>query len=255
MAEKKAAWFAKGEEGRAKAKQADEEAKQRGEKAFRRFRLEKDSSALITHLDTPDFFFYEHQLKLGPKTFRNVTCIRDSDNCPLDEQGLNPGYVLAGTVISHKPWKDKAGKIHKNQKQLIVYKGKARETILRKIEKNEGNIQYCVFEMSRGSSQTECATGEDMEFKKRLTAKEVKMLTPAGQDPNEFIKPFDYAEEFAPLTAKELRKIAGQAAPVGAEDDDEDSPLKGKENGKGKKDEEEDDDEKGTGGKSIEDII
>jgi hypothetical protein len=204
MAEKK--WFATGDEGRERAKQADEEAKKRREKQFDRFFLAKDSSALVTFLDTPAFFFYEHQLKIGKSFHNHFTCIRDFDECPIDAAGFNPSYVLAGTIISHKPWKDKNNKVHNNQKQKIIFKGRARENIIRKIDKNDGDIKGCVFEMNRGSSDTECATGEDFELKKRLSPKELKMLVPTGQDAAEFLKPFNYMEEFAPLSAKELRK-------------------------------------------------
>jgi cobalamin biosynthesis protein CobT len=187
---------------------------------------------------------HEHSVKIG-KEFRNYfTCRKEMDTCPLCEAGYNTSYVLVATIISHKKWKDKSGKIHTNQKQLIVFKSKAREAILRRIKKNDGDITRCVFEMSRGTAQGECATGEDFELIKQLSPKEIKQLVPAGEDVEKFLKPLDYAKLLAPKEIKELSKIAGQAAPIGSDDYDDDDDDDKKDKKKKSADDDDDNDSK-----------
>lgn len=242
-------WFATGDEGRQKAKQVDEEAKQRQQnKGLMRFWLESDSSSKATFLDTPNFFLHEHQIKIGKSYHNYFTCIKEFDTCPLCESGDVPSYVVVATVISHKKWKDNKGVEHNNQKQLVVFKGKARNAILRKIEKQEGDLERCVFDFTRDSSPTTCSTGEDFDFIKRLSKKEIRQLVPAGQDPDEFLAPFDYEKIFEPKSAEELRKIVGLAEPVGSakDDDDDDKPSKAK----SKKNDDDDDDDAKSKSKS-----
>ena len=224
----KASWYQTGKTGATKAKKIDAENKKKREQGgseIMRFWLESDSSAMVTFLDTPSFFYYEHNLKLGGKYFNFFTCLQDFDTCPLceDDQQSRASYVLAGTVISHKKFTDKDGKTHTNQKQLFVAKGRARQRLLKQIERREGNLKGCVFEMSRGTGQTESSVGEDFEFVKRLDAKTLLKFAQGDsvEKKKEWLKPFDYPTLLAPKSAEELRKIIGQADPIGssAEDD------------------------------------
>jgi hypothetical protein len=217
-------WYLKGQAGVSRAKQEDEAAKLRREQAQnkgpRRLWLANDTSTKLSFLDNPQFFLYEHQLKLGGNWRNWFTCRKDIDSCPVCESGDNPSYVVVATVINHREWKDKDGKDHKNEKQLAVFKGKARERILKRVEQCDGDLKGCVFEFSRGSSNTEASTGEDFVFlNKRLTDAQLLSLAPKGSDKS-WVEPFDYAELLEPRTIEELRRIVGGETPVGSEDGD-----------------------------------
>lgn len=221
MAKAKTSWYLKGSAGINRAKQEDEAAKMRREQAAnkgpRRLWLKNDTSTKLTFLDNPQFFLYEHQLKIGGN-FRNwFTCRKDIDSCPVCEAGDQPSYIVVASVINHREWADKEGKTHKNEKQLAVFKSKARERILKRVEQCDGDLKGCVFEFSRGSQTTECSTGEDFVYlNKRLTEAQLLSLAPKGSDKS-WIEPFDYADMLQPRTIEELRKIAGGEVPVGSE--------------------------------------
>lgn len=220
----KKSWYQKGNDGKKRAETLDREAKARRDAMGpRRFWLDYDSSAKVTFLDTPSFFLLEHNLKLGNKFYNYFTCIQDMDTCPLCEAGENPSYILVGTIINHKKWVDKKEVTHQHEKQLFVAKGKARERLLKQIERREDDLAFCIFELSRGSSSTECATGEDFEWLKRISkAKLAKVpgVIPDKKDES-YLEPFDYEKIFAPKSVKELRKLVGGDDPVGGEEPDE----------------------------------
>jgi len=239
-------WYQKGKDGVKRSKQEDAAAKARREqRGPRRFWLDNGTSAKATFLDTPAFFLYEHNIKIG-KDFHNFfTCIKDLDTCPLCEAKYMPSYIMVGTIINHKKSVDKKGQVHQHEKQLIVLKGQARQNMLRKIKKRGGDITMTRFEMSRGDSSTECATGEDFEFLGKVDKKKLLALKPADVDPKEWLKPFDYEEIFAPKTAKELAKLAGVDAPVGSdsEDEEEEDEFDDAEDTEDEESEDEDEDE------------
>jgi|WetSurMetagenome_2_1015567.scaffolds.fasta_scaffold103231_2 hypothetical protein len=248
------AWYSTGKAGWKRAKEEDAAAKARREqRGPRRFWLDYDKSAKIVFLDTPDFFVHEHNLKIGGKYFNYATCLREIDTCPPCDEGDNPSYIVAGTIINLTPWTDKEGKEHKNEKQLFVAKGRARQRLMKQIERRGGELTGCVYEMSRGNSTTECSTGEDFEYIK--TVKKLSDLLKAapvdkkGQPDPTFIEPFNYAEIFAPKTSAELRAMLGLSAPVGSEEDEdneeeEERPAKkDKKKKKASKPEPEDDDD------------
>lgn len=150
-------WFQRGKEGIEKSKQIDAAIKTRREQSGAiRFWLKADESAKFTFLDSPDFFLHEHNLKLGGKFFNFFTCIQEADTCPICESGDNPSYVLVATVINHREYTDKEGKKHKNQKQLLVLKGRAKDKIIRQIEKRQ-DLKFCTYESHRGAGPTECS--------------------------------------------------------------------------------------------------
>jgi len=149
-------------------------------------------------------------------------CLQDFDSCPICESGSNASYVLAGTVISHKKFTDKDGNEHNSQKQLFVAKGKARQHLLRQIDRREGDLRGCVYEMSRGTTQTESSVGEDFEFIKRLSQAELLKIAPGKtkEEKMDWLKPYDYAELLKPKSADELRKIVGIGPPVGSDEEE-----------------------------------
>lgn len=223
-------WYSSGDEGRAKSKQVDKETKEKRAQGFQRFWLENDSSAKITFLDNPDFFIYEHNLQLGGKWFNFYTCLKDFDTCPLCESGDKPSYAAVCSIIDHRKWTDGENNERSNEKKLFVARGKARQTLLRRLEeKHKGDMVGCVYELSRGTTKTESSTGEDFDYlDKKLTAKQMKAFIPKGLD-EDWLKPYNYEERLAPKSADELRKIVGAPAPVGSEEESKKETKKEKE--------------------------
>lgn len=235
----KKTWFSKGKTGRAQSSKVDVEAKARQEQRKNqpyRFWLEADSSGKITFLDTPEFFLWEHNLKMAGKYGNFFTCLKEFDVCPICEDlGEQSGFIVVATIIDHRKWTDKDGNEHKNQKKLYVARGRARQRIIKQIERRKGSLQYCAYDVARGTSQTESNVGEDIEFLKKLTKAQLSKLAPKGKDaptPDEWMKPFDYEKMFEPKTPEWLRKnVTHGEAPVGTEDtvnekgDDDDLPF------------------------------
>lgn len=228
-------WYSTGKDGMAKSKQEDEAQKQRREQQKDmpwRFRLNSNEEHVkFVLLDTPMFFIREHNLQIGGKYGNYFTCITDFDTCPLDTLG-NSSYGVAATGIDTRTWTDSKDVEHKNQKRLVVFKGKAREKIVRMIESKK-DLQYAVLEFSRGSGATESATGEDIEFLKKLTREQLKGFVPKGET-MKWLDPFDYAKILAPKSLTELSKLAGTASPVGSGTEETEEKEDGK-TGKGKK--------------------
>ncbi len=215
-------WFQTGNAGWKNSKKERDEAKARKaarDNSMMRFYLQPDSSAKFTFLANPDFFIYEHNLHLDGKWFNFFTCLGHTGNCPVCDSGDKPSYVLIGEGICHKKWTDKDGNERKNQRMLIVLKGKALEVFQRRMEKLKGNVKFCCFEFTRGTGSTECSTGEDIEFIKRLDAATIKKLCPADKKPKEYFKLTDLPKMFKPKDAKALRAVVGADDPFGGDDD------------------------------------
>lgn len=227
-------WYSKGKIGVEKSKQVDAEAKARREAKSGSFRfyLKHGTEAKIFFLDNPEFFFSEHNLKIGGSFYNYVTCLADFDTCPPCESGEAPSYSVAGTIIDFSKFEDRKGNKHLVSKKLFVARGKARQHILKQIDRRDGNLTNCLYIASRGDGQTECGTGEDFEFLKKVSLKNVKALVSKlwdqegkeyiEKDLDEFLIPFDYPKEFAPKKPAELRKLLGGSVPVGSEEDSAD---------------------------------
>lgn len=227
---KKTGWYQTGKEGNEKASQVDAQAKARRDaRGPMRFRLNNDSAAKVTFVDTPSFFFSEHNLNLNNSWNNFFTCLSDFDDCPPCADGDNASYVVVGTVIDHSEYAAKDGTVYKDQKKLFVAKGKARQNLLRQISRRDGDLAFKLYEIFRGSNPTECGTGETLEFLKEISKASLKKYIKKQWDKEgkeykekeleEFLLPFDYTKIFAPKSPEELRKIIGGEVPTGADDD------------------------------------
>jgi hypothetical protein len=226
MAEKP--WYQVGEEGVKRSREVDAANELKRDQSRQwRFRLQKNEKAKITFLDNPVFFYTEHTVKLG-NDFLHLTCIQERDTCPMCQANMPQSYCLAATVINHNEYVSKrTGEKFRNQKQLIVLKGRAKNAVMRQIEKNDGNIQFMMFDVERGPEMTGAATGEIFEPIKRIEIAKLAKVAPKPpedcKDVKQFIKdwlkPINYPTELAPKSADDLRRIMGGQAPVGANDD------------------------------------
>ena len=114
-----------------------------------------------------------------------------------------------GTCINHNSYVAKNGKEYKNQKQLLVLKSTAKKVIDKLTKRQKGDLRFAVLEVERDKDQKSLRTGEIFEFVKKLSEEKVKGFAPTDVDATEWIKPLDYATEFAPLTEAEMMKIMG----------------------------------------------
>lgn len=178
-------------------------------------------------------YLREHQLYLGGSWINFETCTSDFDNCPLCDAGMRPSYVVAATIIDHSEYILKrgpnAGTVIKNAKRLAVFKSTARVKVLKQKDKKErgGDLTGCTFDLTR-YKENECATGEEFEFVEKLSIEDLKKLAPEfvlgknGRepvDPDEWIKPYNYAEVFKPKTAEQLTTLIGGKPAVGSDKD------------------------------------
>jgi hypothetical protein len=212
-------WFKQGEEGAASAKAEDERRQAEFAGMVSRFWLKPDKSTKIIFLDSKGFYYREHQIKKNGSWLNWETCISDigEDDCPVCENGYKYAYVCAFSIIDCSKYTDKRGNKVTARKKLMICKSTARNKILKRKEKLDGDLTGCIFEVTR-YNEKESSTGEDFEFLQRVTVEEIKELCPQGDDAAEFIKPYDYIDLFQPKTVDELREFVGVKAPIGAED-------------------------------------
>jgi len=207
-------WYQTGGEGEARAGQLREEMQK--DRGPRRFWLNVGKSAKVTFLDGAGFFVFEHNLKLDGRWGNFFTCRKDFSECPVCDAGHKPSYVAVFTVIDHSQYEGKDGKVYKNQKKLLVLKSGVLPKVSRKRDQAGGDLTYSLMMFSR-DGQKEANTGEDVEFLKKLAKNDVLKLKPAGMSDEEWLKPYDYMQLFAPKTVEELRAVVGEAAPVGSD--------------------------------------
>jgi hypothetical protein len=218
MAEKK--WFKEGNDGVSESKRSDAEAKAKRESKIQRFYLKSGFSGKVVFIDTPLFFLYEHNIEIKGKYGNFFTCIDEIATCPICEAGNTPAYVVAGTVIDMTRIEGTDGKVYQYDKKLFVAKGMARQHLLKQIERRGGDLKFCVFNMARGDSPTECSIGEDFEFVARMdrskmvdTVKAIlknKKKEITRERVVEYLTPFDYVKVFQPRPIEELNKLFGK---------------------------------------------
>lgn len=211
-------WYKEGAEGVEAVKEDDEQRKALFD-APRRFWLKPDTSTKVCFLDTKGFFYKEHQFYRDGHWRNWETCISDisEEDCPPCEAGHKYSYNCAFSIIDLTKYTDKKGNKVTASKKLLILKAGARNKVLKQKERRDNDLAHCVFDVTRFTKK-ECSTGEDFEFLKRATADELKELCPAGENPDEWLTPFNYLEMFQPKSAEELRKLVGVAPPVGSED-------------------------------------
>jgi hypothetical protein len=223
MGEQNMNFLKSGDEGRKffeEEKQRQKEQAEQGNVREWRFKLSPSSTGYVVFLDDIDTFLLEHQYSRivnGKTNYYNYeTCIRDIEGeCPLCENGDNASLVSVSTIVDFTEYIKKDGTKAAPRKKIIVLKKGGTERFLRKQEKLKG-LKFKKFEIFRSSDQKGEATGTDVEYEKDVDVEALKKFCPEGQDANEWIKPFDYAELFKPKTAKEIRALIGISEPVGS---------------------------------------
>lgn len=217
-------WFKEGSDGwgghTAEKKSIEEDRARR----VWRFWQPRNSTAKITILDNPYFFAHEHNVQVGGKFGNFYTCKAPAgEHCLVcDYDNGKPSYCLFFSVIDHSLYTTKKGKRIQHQKKLFAAKAKVIDVIKRRIESLEGDIKGCVFEVSRGSGDKECATGEDIVYTgKRLNEDQLlqlgKKIAPEGISAQEYISPFDYPKILAPKSDEVISSELRIPLPMGSD--------------------------------------
>lgn len=97
----------------------------------------------------------------------------------------------------------------------MVLKQGGRERWLKR-QKKLGGLAFKKFEVTRSRDKKGEATGTMEDYEKEVDPEILKQLAPSDVDANEWLKPYNYEELFAPKSAAELRKLIGISEPVGS---------------------------------------
>lgn len=230
-------WYKTGQDG--EEQQVVEEKKVEEEmNAPRRFWLPPNTSKNIVFLDSAGLFFKEHSYKAGGKWGNFISCLSDmgGEECPFCEDGMRYSYVCAFSIIDLSVFETKRDNIMVTaSKKLFIAKGSVTKKLLKKRERQEGNLIGCKFEVTRYDKK-EASTGSDFDFIERLSTEQMNALRmtsgPYSLKKEDWLVPYDYVKLFQPKTAPELRRILGKAATAGSDSDIIDIPASDKETAK-----------------------
>jgi len=217
-------WYKTGSDGAAQQEEEEKKVEEEMNKP-RRFWLAPGKTTQIVFLDSAGFFFKEHSYKAGGQWGNFVTCISDmgGEDCPFCDENMRYSYVCAFTVLDLTQFNTKKdNQLITASKKLFVTKGTATKKLLKKRERQQGDLVGCKFEVTR-YEQKEVSTGSDFEFIERLTPKDMAALRmtsgPYSIPANEWLVPFDYMKAFEPKTPHEMRKLLGKAEPIGSDNE------------------------------------
>lgn len=246
-------YFHRGSEGRSKSVEVREEQKRRqdvnskkGRLPFRFWVPVGETREIIIVDERPDFFAYEHNIKLNGKWGNTFLCIDEWDSCPICSEVGPSYYGMFLTIIDLTPFKDRNGVEHEFSRKLMVVKPSQHKKFLRDAERR-GSLRGAIYECSRDGPK-DPAVGNDIQFLEDIPEEELlenyisEWTDKEGKVHTENIgeAPINYEEMFGePPTNEELRAIVGGTAPSGSKHE-HDQEFK---DDKGKKDDWDDDDD------------
>lgn len=164
------------------------------------------------------FFQYEHNLQ-DPKTgYWNVFtgCIKETEICPVCEQeGKESYYALYLSVIDLTEYEDKHGNVVEFSRKLMPVKSGQIGKFLRRLEKNNGSLRGCLFELSRDGDR-DPQIGNDIEFIEVVPEEELETYIREWEDKEgktheeDCSQVLDYDELFPAPTEESLNKLIGR---------------------------------------------
>lgn len=181
-----------------------------------RFWLPSDGTSKIVFLDDNPPIVEEHQIQIDGDWRNWFTCLRMvGESCPIcDKLDSKPYTVGFYTVLDTTEWKDKQGRVHKNEIKLFPAKFKTLQ-VLKRLSAKRGSLDGCMFEVYRSSSDAP-NTGDVFDFEKKLSMDEILAMNPEA-------KPLNYAEILEPKSSSEmldvLRKATKKSSSSYADDD------------------------------------
>lgn len=182
----------------------EKEVEERQKNFVNRFWLPADTTTSIVFLDDNPPIIEEHQLQIDGDWRNWFTCLRLlGESCPICDKADNKAYTVGFyTILDQTEWKDKQGKIHKNEMKLFPAKFKTLQ-VLKRLSAKRGSLEGCVFEVTRSTSDAP-NTGDIFDFEQKLSKEQILELNPNA-------KPFDYSEVLAPKNAGELMNVMKKA--------------------------------------------
>jgi len=143
------------------------------------------------------FTFDEHHVTFDGDWRGYFTCLRKNNPpCPLCSRGDRSYFIGMFTVLAS--WTDDAGN-EKWGKRLLPAKLETVERIRRKAARQNGQLQFCKFEVFR-STKKAATVGDEFELIKQMTKAEVTALLPEGVD----LEPVPYMEAFKPISRADM---------------------------------------------------
>lgn len=168
-----------------------------------------------------DFFvYYEHNLMLNGKWGNTFVCTKDIEPCPICAAQDRPSFVGAFTVIDHREYKGKEGKVYKDMPKLFIAK---KETIkqLQMLGVKRGGLAGCTFDVARTGDKSP-SVGSMFDFTSKTPIAELQekysRKNPETGKVETYFVAADYEREVAYKTADELREAIpslAQVAPMG----------------------------------------
>lgn len=221
-------WLQTGEDSaklEKQAKEAAELAKEQQGKMWRFF-LKEGEDAKITFVDgdlSKEGFllphrYYEHMVMLNNK-WQNFVCPKltlpnAKDCCPFCEGQDRASLVALFTVIDHRSFTGKDGKVYKDSPKLLVAKPMTVE-ILNKIAQKRGGLAGASFDVSR-TGKKDAAVGNLFDFTEKLDLATLKakytrkVKDASGKETLEtYFVPAKYEEEIVFRTGAELKAMPG----------------------------------------------
>lgn len=212
----------RGEEGMKKVEEWEKQAElsRRGGKLNKKFKLAVNSKATGILIDDACVFVKMHTgIKVG-NGFHDKVCISELGPCPPCEEKLTvAGMLCAGTLINRTGFVNDDDERIKNYKQLLMLKGEAKQEFLHQrslLEKKYGKddpLKLTIWKFRRGKDPKSINTGVHFECVGRISkARLIEKLKADGVRPDsweEFLKPFNYEEIFAPEDEETLRAFLG----------------------------------------------
>ena len=182
-----------------------------------RFWLNKQESCYITFLDgdldqdglIDNPVLYQHQLQLNGSWNNFYVCTADKEPCPICEDGKTPSLVQLFTVIDHRSYESKGGKVYKNTRKLFVAK-RGTMDLLQKIATKRGGLTGATFDASRLGEKAP-AVGDSFDFERKTPLETIQAKL------GEEMVPADYEHEFEYKTADELRAEGFGGVVIGKE--------------------------------------
>src|ERR1035437_382004 len=220
-----ASWAKRGSAANAEMEKYEKEValSQEQNKRMWRFWLPDGEEGQITFVDGAlssdnglDFFmYYEHNLMLNGKWGNTFVCTKDLEPCPICAAQDRPSFVGAVTVIDHREYKTKDGKVYKDVPKLFIAK---KETIkqLQMLGVKRGGLAGCTFDVARTGDKSP-SVGSMFDFIEKNSVEDLQKKFVRKNDKGvveTFFVPADYEKECQYRTAEELREAIPSLASV-----------------------------------------
>lgn len=222
--------FHRGSEGRERSTAVREEQKARrdmagrqGRKPLRFFVPVGDTKEIIIVDHEPEFFMYEHNLKLHGKWGNTYPCINEWEVCPACEEVGPSYYGLFLTVIDLTEFDSKDGTHHEFSRKIMVVKPSQHKKFIRDFDRR-GTLRGSLYEVSRDGPK-DPAIGSDIQFIETVSDDELNndyvssWTDREGKEHTENFgeEPLNYEEIMGDApTADELRAMVGGSPPIGS---------------------------------------